>query len=151
MLITVNSDFNALLRTFVAHKVEFLLIGAHALALHGAPRFSEDLDLWVRPTPENAVRVYNALAEFGAPMLDVTEADFAKDDVVYQIGIAPIRIDVLTSISGLDFDSAWPNRVSTKYGDTEIAVISRQDLITNKRATARQKDLADIEALERLK
>jgi hypothetical protein len=147
---TVNNDFNALLRAFVAHKVDFLLIGAHALALHGAPRFSEDLDVWVCPTPQNATRVYNALVEFGAPMLDVTEADFARDDIVYQIGVAPIRIDVLTSISGVSFDQAWPNRVAVRYGDTEVSIIGRDDLLANKLATARPKDLADVEALERL-
>lgn len=151
MSTTVNSDFSALLRTFVAHNVEFLVVGAHALALHGAARFSEDLDLWVRPTSENAARVFGALVEFGAPMLDVTEADFARDDVVYQIGVAPIRIDVLTSITGLGFERAWPNRIRVRLGDTEVAIIGRDDLIANKRATGRAKDIADVEALERLR
>ena len=149
MSTTTNDDYRDLLHIFVASQVEFLLIGAHALALHGVPRFSEDIDIWVRPTPENAARVYRALASFGAPMIDVTPEDFAGDDVVYQIGVAPIRIDILTGITGVVFDEAWPRRVTTSYGGVPIALIGREDLIANKRATGRPKDLADVDALER--
>jgi hypothetical protein len=147
---TANDDYRDLLRTFVAGNVEFLLIGAHALALHGVPRFSEDIDVWVRATPENAERVYRCLAEFGAPMSDVTVEDFAGDDLVYQIGVAPTRIDILTGISGVSFDDAWPRRAQAAYDGVPIGIIGRDDLIANKRATGRPKDLSDVAALERV-
>lgn len=150
MSITTNDDYRDLLRAFVDGNVEFLLVGAHALALHGAPRFSEDIDLWVRATQENAERVYRALASFGAPMLDVGAEDFAGDDVVYQIGVAPTRIDILTGISGVSFEDAWLRRTQAAYDGVPIAVIGREDLIANKRATGRPQDLADVAALERL-
>lgn len=148
MSTTLNSDYSDLLRTFVAEKVDFLLIGAHALALHGLPRFSEDIDIWTRATPKNAQRVYDALATFGAPMIDVAAEDFARPDVVYQIGIAPIRIDILTDISGVSFDDAWARRMETTIDGIPVCVIGRDDLIANKRATGRPKDLLDAEALE---
>lgn len=148
MSTTLNSDYSDLLRIFVAENVDFLLIGAHALALHGVARFSEDIDLWTRPTKENAHRVYAALTSFGAPMIDAEESDFARDDVVYQIGIAPIRIDILTSISGVEFDAAWERRIPATVDGVPIAIIGREDLIANKRATGRPKDVLDADALE---
>lgn len=150
MSITLNSDYSDLLRAFIEEKVDFLLVGAHALALHGVVRFSEDIDVWTRPTKENARRVFAALASFGAPMIDVEESDFARDDVVYQIGIAPIRIDILTSISGVAFDAAWKRRVAATVDGIPIAIIGRDDLIANKRSTGRPKDALDADALERL-
>lgn len=144
-----NSDYSDLLFVFCANHVEFLLVGAHALALHGYPRFSEDLDVWVRPTVENAERVYAALAQFGAPLENIAPADFTSPDLVLQIGIAPVRIDILTSISGVTWDEGWQSRIAFAYGGVTSYAIGRDALIRNKRASGRPKDLLDIEALER--
>jgi hypothetical protein len=144
----MNPDFVDLLRAFIAADVRFLVVGAYALALHGRPRGTGDLDVWVDATPENAARVTRALTAFGAPMLDVTEADFARPGVTYQMGVPPGRIDILTALSGLSFDDAWPGRVAGPFGDLEIGFIGRDDFIANKRATGRPKDLVDIDGLE---
>lgn len=144
----MNPDFVDLLRAFAARDVRFLLVGAYALALHGRPRATGDLDVWVDATPENAARVMAALTEFGAPMDQIAESDFARPGIVYQIGVAPGRIDILTQLTGLAFADAWPNRVQHAFGDVECNVIGRDDFLRNKRATGRLKDVADIEGLE---
>jgi hypothetical protein len=123
-------------------------VGAHALAAHGHVRATKDLDVWVRPDPENAKRVLNALRAFGAPLHDLTETDLSKPGLVFQIGLPPIRIDVLTSIDGVDFAEAWPVRLPTKFADQPTAVLSKKHFIQNKRASGRSQDLADIERLE---
>ena len=143
----MNRDFRDLLAEFNVHNVEFLVVGAHALAAHGHVRATEDLDVWVRPDPENAKRVLAALRTFGAPLHDLTEKDLTTPGVVFQIGVAPLRIDVLTAIDGVDFAEAWPSRMITKFADQPIAVLSREHLITNKRAAGRTQDLADVERL----
>ncbi len=143
----MNRDFRDLLAEFNAHSVEFLLIGAHALAAHGHVRATEDLDVWVRPELQNAKRVLAALRAFGAPLQDLTEKDLATPGVVFQIGMSPLRIDVLTAIDGVEFAEAWPDRLITKFADQPIAVLSKQHLIKNKRATGRTQDLADVERL----
>ena len=144
----VNQDFRDLFAEFNAQSVDYLIVGAYALAVHGYVRATKDLDVWVRPEPENAVRVFRALQAYGAPTVELSEDDFAHPDVTFQIGVAPIRIDVLSSIDGIAFETAWQNKVGARYGDQEVFVISRLDLITNKRAAARLQDLADVEALE---
>lgn len=141
----MNPDFVDLLRAFVAHDVRFMIVGAYALALYGRPRATGDMDVWVETTPENAARVMRALAAFGAPMQDITEADFARPGAVYQIGVAPERIDILTSLTGLTFAGAWPGRQRHAFGDVDVDFIGREDFITNKRATGRARDLGDIE------
>ena len=143
----MNRDFRDLLAEFNAHNVEFLIVGAHALAAHGYVRATEDLDVWVRPEPENAKKVLAALRAFGAPLHDLTEKDLATPGVVFQIGVAPLRIDVLTAIDGVDFAEAWPGRLITKFADQPIAVLSREHLIKNKRAAGQTQDLADVERL----
>lgn len=148
---TLNNDYRDLLQTFSECGVEFMIVGAHALSVHGYSRFTDDFDVWVRPTPANAQRVYNALAAFGAPMDRITTEDLTSDDLIFQIGVAPVRIDVITSIEGVSFDDAWPNRVPVTYGGIAVSVLGRSDLITNKRAAGRPKDLADVNELERLK
>ena len=144
----MNQDFIDLLRAFVAADVRFLIVGAYALALHGRPRATGDLDVWVDATPDNARRVVRALSEFGAPMMEISEADFASPGVTYQIGLPPGRIDILTDLTGLIFSDAWPDRVRRAFGDVEVDFIGRAWFIRNKRATGRPKDLGDIEGME---
>ena len=143
----MNRDFRDLLAEFNARNVEFLVVGAHALAAHGHVRATEDLDVWVRPEGENAKRVLDALRAFGAPLHDLTEKDLTTPGVVFQIGVAPLRIDVFTAIDGVDFAEAWPSRLVAKFADQTIAVLSKEHLIKNKRAVGRTQDLADVERL----
>lgn len=145
----MNRDFRDLLAEFNARQVEFLLVGAHALAAHGHVRATQDLDIWVRPSPENAKRVLEALRAFGAPLHDLTEKDLATPGVIFQIGVEPIRIDVLTVIDGVGFHEAWAERMISQYGDQPVGVLSREHLIKNKLTVARTQDLADVEALNR--
>ena len=144
----MNQDFVDLLRAFVAHDVRFLIVGAYALALYGRPRATGDIDVWADATPENAPRIMRALAAFGAPMAGIAAADFEVPGVVYQIGVAPGRIDILTQMTGLTFEEAWPGRVRHPFGGVEVDFIGRESFIRNKRATGRAKDLGDIEGLE---
>ena len=143
----MNPDFVDLLRAFVAADVRFLVVGAYALAHHGRPRATGDLDVWVEPAPANAPRVVRALAEFGAPMADITENDFASPGVAFQMGVPPGRIDILTELTGLAFDEAWPDRDAGRFGDLTVYFIGRDAFIRNKRATGRAKDMGDIEGL----
>jgi hypothetical protein len=137
-----------MLSALSAESAEFIVVGAHALAAHGHPRATGDLDIWVRPTSENAARVWRALARFGAPLHGLALADLSTPAVVFQIGVPPNRIDILTSIDGVAFETAWRNkRPATALGCT-FAVLGRQELIVNKRATGRPKDAADVAALE---
>jgi hypothetical protein len=144
----MNRDFRDLLAEFNVQGVDFLIVGAHALAAHGHIRATQDFDVWVRPEAENAKRVYRALQAFGAPLQDLTEADLAIPGIIFQIGVDPIRIDVITAIDGVDFTEAWANRMITKFDDQPASVLSREDLIRNKRAAGRTQDLADLERLE---
>jgi hypothetical protein len=137
------------LSVFNAHRVDYLVVGAHALAAHGHVRATGDLDVWVRPETTNAKRVIEALRAFGAPLLDLDEEDLTRPGTVFQIGIAPIRIDVLTSIDGVGFDEGWSDRLTANFVDLPVPVLSAKHLIRNKRAVGRTQDLADVEWLER--
>jgi hypothetical protein len=143
----MNRDFVDLLRAFAAADVRFLVVGAYALAHHGRPRATGDLDVWVEPTPENAACVMRALAAFGAPLQEVTEDDFARPGVAFQIGVPPGRVDVLTDLTGIAFADAWPGREAGRFGELTVDFIGREAFLRNKRATGRAKDLADIEGL----
>ena len=143
----MNPDFVDLLRAFIAADVRFLIVGAYALALHGRPRATGDLDVWIEATPQNAARVMKALAAFGAPLADVSVDDFSREGVTYQIGVAPGRIDILTQLTGLSFAEAWPERMRRPFGDVDVDFIGRAAFIRNKRATGRAKDLGDIEGM----
>ena len=145
----MNQDFVEMLDALSAAGADFLVVGAHALAVHGRPRATGDLDLWIRAVPENARRVWNALLAFGAPLDELTVDDLATAGVVYQIGRAPNRIDLLTSITGVTFEHAWPSRVEARVEGRTVPVIGRNELIVNKRAVGRLRDLADIEDLEK--
>lgn len=143
----MNRDFVEMLSALCGAGVEFLIVGAHALAAHGAPRATGDLDIWVRPTGENADRVLAALRSFGAPLFDLTRDDLTRPDTVCQIGVPPSRIDVLSGVTGLVFDDAWKNRIEIAVGDLTVPVIGRDDFVTNKRASGRPKDLSDLTLL----
>lgn len=143
----MNPDFRDLLAEFIAAGVEFLVVGAHALAAHGHVRATKDLDLWVRPSAENATRTMAALTRFGTPLHDLTEADLSRPGLIFQIGVPPVRIDVLTAIDGVSFEEAWPERIKATFGSQEVPVLSRRHLLANKKASGRLQDLADIERL----
>ena len=144
----MNPDFVDLLRAFVEADVRFLIVGAYALAVHGRPRATGDLDVWIEATPDNAAKVLRALGAFGAPLSQVSESDFSRPGVTYQIGVEPGRIDILTDLTGLQFADAWPARVRRLFGDVEVDFNGKADFIRNKQATARTKDLADVESLD---
>lgn len=147
---SLNSNFTDLLKLFSDGSVRFLVVGAYAMAIHGYPRATGDLDIWIDATPENARIAFAALQAFGAPLNELTVADLTRPGVVYQIGLPPARIDILTEIDGVTFADAWTRRTDGKSGALHFPVIGSTDLLTNKRATGRTKDLADAEALEQL-
>ncbi len=143
----LNRDYNDILSALCAEGAEFLIVGAYAVGVHGIPRATGDIDIWVRPTGENATRVMRALKRFGAALLDLIEEDLATADTVFQMGVAPSRIDVITGISGVTFERAWPSRVTVAIEGLTVPVIGREDLLLNKAASGRPKDLADLAAL----
>ncbi len=146
----LNEDFRDFLRNLLEEEVEFVVVGAYALAFHGVPRATGDIDVLVRPSAENAARVVRALVAFGAPVqaAGVTEADFARPGIVYQIGLPPRRVDILTEISGINFTEAWESRVPASFDDGTVYFLGRDALIRNKRSAGRTKDQADAESLE---
>ena len=144
----VDQDYLELLRDLSAAEARFLVVGAFAVAIHARPRTTGDLDLWIEPTVENAARVYRALRAFGAPLTDLSEVELAQPEIVYQIGVVPRRIDLITSLTGLTFAEAWATRVPGKLGDFGCDFIGRDALIRNKRAVGRPRDLADVAELE---
>lgn len=144
-----NPDFRDLFAEFNAARVRYLLVGGYALAFHGRPRFTKDLDVWLEPSAENAARAHSALEAFGAPLKELSAGDLERPGLIFQIGVAPNRIDVLTSIDGVIFGDAWPDRQETRYSDQPVPVISRHHLILNKRATGRPQDLLDADELEK--
>jgi hypothetical protein len=144
----MNRNFSDMLAALSEEHAEFLVVGAFAMAWHGFPRFTGDLDIWIRPTLENAQFVWKALEKFRAPTRGLTIEDLQTEDIVFQIGAPPQRIDILTSITGLKFDEAWPNRVYFSPNRLALPVIGLKDLIRNKQATGRPKDLIDAAWLE---
>ena len=144
----MNRDFVEMLSALSAAGAEYLLVGAHALSVYGVPRSTGDMDLWVRPTPENAARVWQALTSFGAPLRELSPDDFTQAETVFQFGVPPNRIDLLTTLSGVEFAAAWARRASVRVEGIEVPLIAREDFIANKRATGRPKDLGDLALLE---
>ena len=143
-----HPDFKDLLALLNGHEVEYIIVGAYALAFHGAPRFTGDIDIYVNPTKENASRIVSALSSFGFGTFGLTPEDFQKPDQVIQLGVPPVRIDLITSITGVSWAQASAGKVSGNYGDIPVSFLGRAQYIANKKATGRTKDLADIEALE---
>jgi hypothetical protein len=146
----LNEDYRDMLQALVDERVRFLLVGAYALAAHGYPRATMDIDIWVMPAADNADAVLRALRRFGAPLHELTKTDLVKDGTVFQIGIAPRRIDIITTASGLSFDEAFLHATTVEIEGISVRIPSVADLIRNKRASGRTKDLADVEALEEL-
>ena len=145
----VNSDFSDLLRLFNAGRVRYLVIGGYAVIQYAEPRFTADLELWVGTNPRNAGAVYAALREFGAPLSGLTVDDFAEEGCFYQMGVPPVRVDVLMDIPGIGFEAAWVRRVEIDFDGLSVPFISREDLITVKRASGRPQDMIDVANLSR--
>ena len=143
----VSQDFRELLASFNASEVEYVIVGAHALAHHGAPRYTGDLDVLVRPDPANAGRVVAALEAFGFGSVGLTPADFTKPDQIIQLGYPPVRIDLVTSLSGVTWDQVDRGKVAGTYADVSVHFIGREEYVLNKKVAGRKKDLADLEAL----
>jgi hypothetical protein len=147
----LNADYKEMLQCLADEGAKFLLVGAYALAAHGYPRATMDIDIWVMPSPDNATAVLAALRRFGAPAEGLSLADLLRDDTIFQIGVAPRRIDILTGVSGLQFAEAFARSIEISTDGLLVRIPSLDDLIRNKRASGRTKDLADAEALESLK
>ena len=147
---TINSDYSDILRCFVEETVQFLVVGGYAVMKHSEPYNTKDLDLWIAPNRGNAERAYRSMARFGAPLGDVTVEDLLNPDLVYQLGIDPIRIDVMSAISGLNFDAAWNRRDKMMYGGLEVPVLSIEDTSCAKKACGRPKDLIQAAELDRI-
>lgn len=140
-------DFCELLECFNARRVSAVIVGAYALAFHGAPRMTGDIDLLVQPTPENSQRVVEALGAFGFGSVGLSASDFQQPDVVVQLGVPPLRVDLLTGISGVSWEEVWTGRVAAEFGGVPVPFIGLPELRRNKLAAGRPKDLADLEAL----
>jgi hypothetical protein len=143
----VQKDYKELLELFNRHKVEYMIVGAYALAYHGVPRFTGDIDIFVHPSPGNAKNILSALADFGFGSLNLTIDDFQIPNSVVQLGVPPVRIDIITSITGVTWEEADAGKGEGTYGDVPVYFLGREQYIANKRAIGRKKDLADLESL----
>ena len=143
----INSDFSDLLRIFNDHNVKYLVIGGYAVVQYAEPRFTKDLDVLISTDPENAEAVYNALREFGAPLAGLTPKDFSEEGFFFQMGVPPVRVDVLMGIPGIQFDECWERRMKVDFDGLKVMFISKQDLIVSKRAAGRPQDLIDADLL----
>lgn len=146
----LSRDFLELLSLLNETRAEALVVGGYAVAFHGAPRATGDIDIWVRPTPENAERVLEALRAFGFGGVGLTTEDFTRPDAVVQLGHPPQRVDLLTGVDGLTFEEAWPRRIETTLDGVRVCFVGREDLLRNKRASGRPRDLADLDLLGEL-
>ena len=143
----IQPDFKELLALLNAHNVDYVIVGAYALAFHGAPRFTGDIDIFIKPDPKNAERILAALKEFGFGSLDLNKSDFQQPENVIQLGVPPVRVDLLTSLTDVSWQQAYSGRVEGAYGDVPVYFLGRKEFLANKKALGRKKDLADIEAL----
>jgi hypothetical protein len=143
----VQPDFRDLLALFNAHRVDYMIVGGYALAFHGAPRFTGDLDIFVKPDLENARRILKSLEMFGFNSVGLAAEDFQSPDKIIQLGFPPVRVDIITSLTGVSWKEAFLGRAKGKYGDIPVYYIGREQFVANKRATGRKRDLADLEAL----
>ena len=146
-IMEVQQDFKELLALFNEHKVKYVIVGGYALAFHGAPRYTGDIDILVKSDKQNAQHILTALDNFGFKSMGLTIADFEKAEMVIQLGVAPVRVDIITSLTGVSWEQAYSNRAEGRYGNIPVNYIGRDQLVSNKRATGRKRDLADLEAL----
>jgi len=143
----LNSDFRELLNLLNQAQVRYLVVGGYAVMEHTEPRYTKDLDIWIKADLENAERVYAALKKFGAPLQNIRVEDFTDVGVVYHMGRPPSRVDVLMGMRGLDFDACWNNRFDSFYDDVPVPFLSNEDLVINKTLAGRPQDLMDVENL----
>ena len=143
----IQQDFKELLELFNRHDVKYIIVGSYALAYYGAPRYTGDIDLFVMPSQDNARRILSALADFGFASLNLCAEDFHTPGRVVQLGVPPVRIDIITSISGVSWDEAYAGKIPGNYGDVKVFFLGREQYIANKKATGRKKDIADLEAI----
>lgn len=146
----VERDFEEFIGLLNKHNVRYLIVGGYAFSFHAEPRFTNDIDFFVDSFDDNLERLMRVLDEFGFGNLGLTREDFLKSGQIIQLGVAPVRIDLMTSISGIDFAAAWESRITSSYGDVPAFIISKSDLIRNKMATGRKQDLSDIEKLQKI-
>ena len=144
----IQRDFKELLELLNAHSVDYLIVGGYALAYYGAPRYTGDIDIFVKPDEKNAERIIRALDEFGFGSVGIEKIDFINEDKVVQLGVPPVRIDIITSISGVTWEKAFSSKIEGKYGNIPVYFIGKEQFIENKKVIGRKKDLADIEAIE---
>ncbi|HWV72486.1 MAG TPA: nucleotidyltransferase [Pseudosphingobacterium sp.] len=144
-----EQDFIDFVQLLNEHEVKYMVVGAYALSLHGRPRHTGDLDIWIKPDKDNAQKMIKVIKDFGFEGLGLSDNDFLRENYVTQLGYPPLRIDILNSISGVDFDEAYKEKVETEIDDLKIYFISANDFIKNKQASGRAKDLGDIEALKK--
>ncbi|MEN8127044.1 MAG: hypothetical protein ABFR90_04470 [Planctomycetota bacterium] len=148
MEITIPSDFKELLALLNSHNVDYIIVGAYALALHGHPRFTGDLDIYVKPDSQNASQILAALKEFGFGSLELEEKDFTELHRVIQLGVPPVRIDLLTSLTGLTWDDAVVGQLKGELGGVPVFFLGKPEYVRNKKALGRHKDIADAETIE---
>ena len=144
----LNSDLREFAALLNAREVDYVIVGAHAVAYHAVPRFTGDLDILVRPSNDNAEKLVGVIDEFGFASLDLAVSDFVEEDTVVQLGVAPNRIDILTSLTGVSFDAIWSNKISVQIEDITVNMIGKAELIANKQALGREQDIADLKLLE---
>ena len=148
---TLAEDFEDFVKLLNLHKVEYMVVGGYALAFHGKPRHTGDLDIWIKPSFDNADKMVKVLEDFGFGSLGLTKEDFLRDNYVTQLGYPPLRIDILNAISGVNFDDAYKGRILGQNGELAISFINISDFIANKKASGRAKDIGDINALNKPK
>ena len=146
----LNEDYKEMLQILLDNKIKFLVVGAYAMGIYGYPRATGDIDIWVLTSAENSDKIFEALKQFGAPLQQINDKTFTEQGIIFQIGIAPRRIDIITQIDGVDFDKAYENRQEVAIENMRIPVISREDLIKNKESTGREKDAFDAKELRRI-
>ena len=143
----LNDDYREMLQNLLKNEVKFLIIGAYAMGVYGYPRATGDFDIWVEASLDNSKKLYKSLAEFGAPLTDITENSFTEKGIIFQIGLAPRRIDILTDIDGVDFTAAYQDKETIEIEEISLPFLSKENLIKNKQATGREKDKLDIKYL----
>lgn len=145
----ISQDFSDLLQCLNEKSVRYLLVGAHAVAYYSEPRYTKDIDIWVDPDPDNAKNVYEALEKFGAPLESLKIEDLTNPEMVFQIGVEPVRIDILMGIGNIEFSSAWENREETTFGDAKVYIIGINELTEAKKSSTRPKDKLDLDKLKK--